>query len=140
MKRYFDIILALLLVVPVLADCGGGGGTASQDNRPWTLVWEDNFDQPTINTDDWAPAVQGLNWNNEDQVYIAENVTIEDGNLVLTAKHETWTGLSNRVDGPDRIVTQQYTSGELNTKRFWTYGKFEFRAKFSKSQGVLSAL
>lgn len=68
MKRYFDIILALLLVVPVLADCGGGGGTASQDNRPWALVWEDNFDRPTLNTDDWA-AVQDLNWNNEDQAW-----------------------------------------------------------------------
>lgn len=129
-------ILLSLIVVMGLMGCGGG---ATPADKTWILVWEDNFDSTTVNSDDWAPAVQGLNWNNEDQAYIAENVTIEDGCLVLTAKKEHWEGLSNRVDNPDLLVSQEYTSGEANTKRSWTYGKFEIRAKLPKTQGVLSA-
>lgn len=136
--KHLHFLIFFLLLVPILGGYGSEGST--QGEKPWALVWEDNFDKSFLNTEDWAPAVQGLNWNNEDQAYISDNVTVENGILVLTAKHEAWTGLSNRVDKPDLIVTQQYTSGELNTKRSWTYGKFEFRAKFPKAQGILSAL
>lgn len=128
------VVLGLFLLAG-LVGCGGG----TNPDREWALVWEDNFDGAELNTADWAPAVQGLNWNNEDQAYIAANVTIEDGCLVLTAKKEHWEGLSNRVDNPSLWVSQEYTSGEANTKRSWTYGKFEIRAKVPKTQGILSA-
>lgn len=129
--------LALIFLVN-LTGCGEG---TDNPKRAWTLVWEDHFEGSELNTEDWSPAVQGLNWNNEDQAYVAENVTIEDGCLVLTAKKEKWEGLARRVDKPaDYTVSQDYTSGEANTKRSWLYGRFEVRAKVPKTPGILSAI
>lgn len=131
-----------------MSSCGGGGNTNPSDNngydasKPWQLVWEDDFNHGTLNTEDWSPAVQGLNYNNEDQAYIAENVGVDPDYevLALIAKKEHWEGLSGRADNPTATVSQEYTSGEANTKRSWKYGKFEVRAQFPTTPGILSAV
>lgn len=137
MIRHAIGLMLIVIILTTLLGCGGGG--SSSNNVAWTLVWEDDFVSDTLNAEDWNPAVQGLSWNNEDQAYIAENVTVEGGLLVLTAKKEHWEGLSRRVDNPEQWVSQEYTSGEVNTRRSWTYGRFEIKAKFPKTQGILSA-
>ncbi len=102
-------------------------------------MWEDDFNGDGPRPADWVETVQGLNWNDEDQAFVKENATVEDGCLVLTAKKEHWEGLSNRVDDPDLRVSREYTSAEVNTKRSWTFGRFEARIKAAGNQGVLSA-
>jgi beta-glucanase (GH16 family) len=105
------------------------------------LVWEDEFAGEALDLAAWTPAVQGLNWNEEDQAYVEANVAVAGGNLVLTARKEHWEGLARRVDRPaDARITREYTSGEANSKRSWTYGRFEMRARMAGTPGVLSAL
>ncbi|HNX58190.1 MAG TPA: glycoside hydrolase family 16 protein [Spirochaetota bacterium] len=140
MKNTFYCII---LVSALLQGCGSSGGVKSDYpyDGEWTLTYEENFESSAAFVDDspWTAAAQGLNWNNEDQAYVKSNVSVENGKLVLTAKKESWTGLSGRVDNPDSTVTRDYTSGELNSSLSWTYGRFEARMKVPRTKGILSA-
>jgi beta-glucanase (GH16 family) len=66
--------------------------------------------------------------NNERQYYQAENVTIADGFLTITAKEETVAG-------------NNYTSARMRTLGLgeWTYGRIELRAKLPIGQGLWPA-
>jgi beta-glucanase (GH16 family) len=66
--------------------------------------------------------------NNERQYYQAENATVADGLLTITAKEEAVSGSS-------------YTSSRLRTLGMgdWTYGRIEMRAKMPIGQGLWPA-
>ena len=57
----------------------------------------------------------------------------KSGNLVITARQETFTG----TDG----ITRNYTSARLKTQTLFTqaYGRFEARIKIPKGQGIWPA-
>jgi beta-glucanase (GH16 family) len=63
------------------------------------------------------------------QLYQANNVTLRDGNLVITAKKET-------------VGTNLYTSGRITTfdSLSFTYGRIDVRAKLPKGQGLWPAI
>ena len=95
------------------------------------LMWSDEFDQPTLNSDNWTfelgngcPNLCGWG-NNERQIYTNTNHLIQDGNLVIQARFQ---------DG-------QYTSTRITTKDKveYTYGHFEVRAKLPIGQGIWPA-
>jgi beta-glucanase (GH16 family) len=124
MKRSFLLIMSLLLMV---------GGVSGQN---WQLVWADEFDGDTLNTDKWeymtgTGSEYGLDgWgNNELQYYQEGNVSLGDGQLTITAKREN-------------VETSQFTSGRIRTINMgdWTYGRFEFRAKMPEGQGLWAAI
>jgi Glycosyl hydrolases family 16 len=97
------------------------------------LVWADEFDytgapDPTK----WVPEIGTGNngWGNgEAQYYRAENATVSNGTLKITAKKETYQG-------------SLYTSARLKThnKFDFTYGRVEFRAKLPSGGGTWPAL
>ena len=101
----------------------------------WTMVWSDEFDGSALDTDNWN--VQsgdgsefGLTaWgNNEEEWYQADNITVTDGNLVITAKAEASNGYP-------------YTSGRMRSdnKVDIKYGRIEARVKTPIGQGLWSA-
>jgi len=109
--------------------------TSAQEIPGWTLVWSDEFDGPNIDTSKWSHEVNGSGGgNNELQYYTARanNSFIENGNLVIQALEETFTG-------PDG--TRNYTSARMRTlnKGDWTYGRFEARMKLPYGQGLWPA-
>src|SRR5262249_56754068 len=73
--------------------------------------------------------------NRELQTYTtrADNAVIQQGNLVITARAEHFTG----ADG----IARDYTSGRLRTQgRFvQTYGRFEARMQIPRGQGIWPA-
>lgn len=102
----------------------------------WKLVWADEFDRDTLNTDKWSYMIgdgteYGIpGWgNNELQYYQEENVSVGDGVLTITAIREN-------------VGTGQFTSGRIRTieKGDWTYGRFEFRAKMPEGKGLWAAI
>jgi len=98
----------------------------------WTLLWGDEFDADQINEDDWTFEIgTGYNgWgNNELQYYKKENASIVDGNLVITAKKETFGG-------------RAYTSTRMITKgkQEFEYGRVDIRAALPYGQGIWPAL
>jgi beta-glucanase (GH16 family) len=103
------------------------GSVVSAQN--WQLVWQDEFTSSI--SSDWVFEIgTGSNgWgNNELQYYRRENATIENGQLVITAKQESFGGKS-------------YTSARMKTqgKKSWTYGKIEARIAMPSFTGAWPA-
>ncbi|SFE74968.1 S-layer homology domain-containing protein [Paenibacillus catalpae] len=110
----------------------------------WSLVWSDEFNGDAANPD--TNGVDLAKWgyqegngseygvadwgNNEQQYYRKQNIAVdpETGNLVLTAKKESFNG-------------KPYTSGRLWTSNTFTkaYGKFEARMKLPEGSGIWPA-
>jgi len=93
------------------------------DGAPNSTIW--TYDLGTGNSD------TGAGWgNNELQSYTnrTENVKVENGYLLITAKKESFNGAS-------------YTSARLTTKGLFeqTYGRFEARIRLPYGQGIWPA-
>lgn len=102
--------------------------TVNEPERKYKLVWEENFEGTVLDESSWNLA-PGIPTNNERQEYQSENVTVENGYLVITGKKE----VSNQG--------RSYTSGRLNTssKRFIKYGKIEASISFPSGAGTWAA-
>jgi len=98
----------------------------SQDNQ-WNLVWNDEFDGTAVDTTKWRLEDKGDGFGNqEEQYYKPDNAVIENGNLVIKAKKETYGG-------------RNYTSAKLFSKADWKYGKFEAEILLPVGQGFWPA-
>jgi beta-glucanase (GH16 family) len=102
------------------------------------LVWSDEFNGTgAIDTNKWFHQTElpsGGSWyNSEVQHYTnrEENSFVENGNLHIVAKKETFT---------DQGYTKQYTSARLNSKYAFTYGKVQVRAKLPTGSGTWPAI
>lgn len=107
--------------------------TVDQRKTDWKLVWSDEFDSETLDTNNWNRQVEPAGrFNNEWQRYTdsTANAYLEDSCLVIKAIHESKTHGMN-----------QYSSARLNTanKQTWKYGKISARMKLPFSQGIWPA-
>jgi len=80
-------------------------------NSGWTKTFEDNFE--TNDFSKWNIWTGGA-YNNELQFYQPDNLSISNGNLVITAKAETKSGQATPYDAT--IKTFNYTSGRIESK------------------------
>ena len=111
----------------------------AEKSNAWTLTWSDEFNGANGSAPDaakWTIVTGGNGWgNNELEYYTSrpENVHVEDGNLVITAIKESYTG----TDG----VSRDYTSARMQTmgKFDQAYGRFEARIKIPYGQGIWPA-
>lgn len=113
---------------------------ADQPKQVFTEVWRDDFDQETLNMEDWdyeLGSIRGI----EQQHYVnnPENVFIRDGNLVLRATDRDVDDQYLHPRDASRNVI--YNSGSIRThgKREFLYGKLEIRAKLPKGRGAFPA-
>lgn len=96
------------------------------------LIFEQEFEAGTLNSNIWNYEIgNGDNgWGNQEaQYYTQDNVIVEDGNLVITAKAEPTNGFD-------------YSSGRITTqdKFAFTYGRVDVRAKLPSGGGVWPAI
>jgi beta-glucanase (GH16 family) len=105
----------------------------------YTLAWSDEFSSANGSAPDatkWTYDLGGGGWGNQElESYTSrtQNVQIQNGNLVITALQENYTG----TDG----IARNYTSARLKTQNLFTqaYGRFEARIKIPKGQGIWPA-
>ncbi len=115
------------------AEEGAGGEEPEEFQTEFEdLLWSDEFDGDALDTDNWNYEIgNGTNgWGNgEVQYYTEDNVTVQDGNLVITAKRESESGF-------------EFTSGRITTqdKFEFTYGRVEARAKMPEGGGTWPAI
>ena len=75
--------IKILLIIPVMLILNTAYG------QSWQLVWQDEFTNGI--GPDWVFETGNNGWgNNELQYYRRENATVENGNLVITAKRESF--------------------------------------------------
>lgn len=115
------------------------------EHGDWILVFEDDFNGGQLDTNVWFTCEDGwINVHGEElQIYLKDNISIQNGILRLVAKEEPdiynhWTYL------PDDSLhyTQgffQYTSGWIQTKKHFLYGKIEVRCKIPNGTGFWPA-
>lgn len=102
-------------------------------DNSWELVWNDEFDGPSIDQSKWNVQDTGTVYNNELEYYHPDNASLETENgqgvLALEARKEAYGG-------------KEYTSAKLTSKMKgdWTYGKFTVRAKLPVEQGMWPAI
>jgi len=134
MTHILSASIALTLTA-VLVGCGGAATNTdiksvdtSSPVEDWVMVWSDEFDGSSIDTNKWTHEVDCNGGGNfEQQCYTdsSDNSFLADGNLNIVAKPS--------VDGEPL----PYTSARMTTKYKgdWTYGRFEMRAKLPSGQG-----
>jgi beta-glucanase (GH16 family) len=119
-KQYDMKLLKSLLLLTALT-----APAAEVLSQNWQLVWSDDF--TTGIGPDWVFETgngSGGWGNNELQYYRRENATVQNGQLVITAKRESFGGYN-------------YTSVRMKTqgKKSWKYGKIEARIAMPAFQG-----
>jgi len=93
----------------------------------WDVVWQDEFNGSSVDTDKWEPIFWTTPFNNEQQAYLPQQVTVSDGNLVLTAEDSPFGG-------------KQYRSGKVESKLAQQFGRWEVRAKLPGTLGTWPAI
>ena len=105
--------------------------TYGWDSSGWKLAWSDEFNGTTIDPANWKFDKGGNGWGNAELEYYTdrpENARVENGNLVIEARRETYEGL-------------MYTSARLNSRALqeFQYGRIEARLKLPSAQGIWPA-
>jgi Glycosyl hydrolases family 16/Calx-beta domain len=95
------------------------------------LVWQDEFNGTELDLSSWTQEIGNNNgWGNQELMYYRpENTSMVEGNLVITAKSESYGG-------------QDYTSSRMITKdkKEFQYGRIDIRAVLPTGQGIWPAL
>ncbi len=122
----------LEIVEEDLTPPGDKGYKSPLEREGWTLVWQDEFTDPELDTTKWNYEVNGDGGgNNELQYYVRSqaNTYMRDGKFVIKAMRQDYKG-------------KPYTSGRVNTKYKggWKYGRFDIRARTPVQQGVWPAI
>ena len=99
-----------------------------------SLVWDEEFSGSTLDPNEWNYEIgngQGGWGNNELEYYTnsPNNVLVSNGNLIIEARKESINGFN-------------YSSARLTTqsKKTFTYGRIDIRAKLPRGQGIWPAL
>ena len=130
---------AFILVCTCLQPVAQPRVTGPATHSSWVLTWSDEFNGPNGSAPDpakWVVESGGNGWgNNELEYYTARdrNVRQENGNLVIEAIKESFTG-------PDG-VHRNYTSARLKSEGRFSqlYGRFEARIQIPSGQGAWPA-
>jgi beta-glucanase (GH16 family) len=129
--------LIALIVWAIPPRCGGEVVMEASVPAGYALVWSDEFNSGTApDSSKWTYDIGGNGWGNHELEYYTrrlENAKVEGGNLVITARQETYRGAGG--------VTMNYTSARLKTQGLFsqTYGRFEARIKLPAGQGIWPA-
>ena len=137
--------------VATVATLAAIGPARAQGDEGWALVWADEFDGTEIDRAKWGYDEDCWGGGNDErQCYTksGRNSAIEDGKLVITARHERTTGpalpLAQRRQAAQRDAqaTRDFSSARLTTrgKASWRYGKIEVRARLPQGQGTWPAI
>ena len=114
----------------MLDNLSGQGNVSPTSYSGYQLTWSDEFNQQTLDTATWNFDVGGGGWgNNELQYYQQDNVAIDRGHLVITAKEENRGGRS-------------FTSSRIKTEGTmeFGFGRVDIRAALPRGQGIWPAL
>ncbi|WP_422105517.1 glycoside hydrolase family 16 protein [Winogradskyella sp.] len=122
---------------PVEVQIPASGYETPMSYTGYSLVWSDEFDTNTLDTDKWdfhlgngCPNL--CFWGNNEEQYFTnsdDNLYFEDGNLVIEAKNESINGMD-------------YSSSRIHTdnKFEFQYGRVDIRAAMPSVSGIWSAL
>lgn len=164
MYKSYRLIIAFSACCLLTFGCGSKAGIATGKAEPmptptelptrplgqtgeWNLIFHDEFEGDALNTDKWVTCYWWnddgctIETNNELQWYQPDNVSVENGNLILRAKEEAVTAPDGRQF--------EYTSGMISSGSLSYRGKdhkfsskhiyVEIRARVPEGKGLWPA-
>lgn len=139
MKEHILAQICLLIIVLSSTGYGQSATPGRSEAKSRTLDWSDEFNGPDGSLPDaskWSLETGGNGWGNQELEYYTdrpENVHIEHGHLVITARREAYTG----KDG----ISRHFTSARIKTQNKFSqaYGRFEARIRLPHGQGLWPA-
>lgn len=120
------LVTSYLVVFITVTLCSSLAIAQVPDLPGWDLVWNDEFDGTSLNTDNWEALFRQDSFNNEKQFYHPNQVAVNDGNLELTA-----------INVP--LGNKAYQSGLVTSQDLFGPGRFEARIDLPTSQGMWPA-
>lgn len=148
-SRVLATVGAAGLAVGAALALGGGDRRAAPIDQPgWSVIWEDDFDGPGLDADNWAYC----HWwddggctiagNRELQWYLPEGVSVAGGLLTLTAKPADLVA----ADGTSFSYSSGMVSsgprdylGELSVGFTFIHGYVEMQARVPEGAGLWPA-
>jgi beta-glucanase (GH16 family) len=140
MQHSLRVRVSLLILVLTASGFGQSAILGRSGERSsWRLVWSDEFNGPDGSLPDptkWSLETGGNGWGNRELEYYTargQNLQVEHGHLVITARREDYTG----KDG----VSRHFTSARIKTQGKFSqvYGRFEARIRLPYGQGLWPA-
>lgn len=114
------------------------GSSNETDKEGYRLVWSDEFSGTKVNAQNWSPQVgdgsPNYGWGNQEKQWYTgreENLFVENGNLVITARKEK---IDERRDF-EYTSARIRSAGKVSTK----YGYIEARIKLPAITGLWPA-
>jgi beta-glucanase (GH16 family) len=104
----------------------------SKEEKKVTVIYQEDFNGSTLNSDIWSIDVgdgcpELCGWgNNEQQYYLPKNLSVENGQLVITATEENGRITSGKIHTRDKLEVK--------------YGRIEVRAKLPDGDGTWPAI
>jgi beta-glucanase (GH16 family) len=132
----------LLLAFAELTQTASAQSPAAHPNpvpSHWRLVWNDEFNGGNGSAPDkskWVIETGGNGWGNNELEYYTnrvDNVQMQDGRLIITAKSEGYSDSQG--------VFRAYTSARIKTQGKFSqrYGRIEARIQIPRGQGLWPA-
>ena len=124
-RLFYYLIFFAAIAATWLGACNTRGG--------WKLIWSDEFNGPSIDTNHWVFETGNNNgWGNNELEYYTDrpgNAYVSNGVLHIVARRDG-------TNGP------AYTSARIKSEGLFAhqYGRFEFRARFPCGKGYWPAL
>jgi beta-glucanase (GH16 family) len=138
-RTFLIALVASVGIAVIPLSSGSGTVTSPRATAGYALVWSDEFNGANGSSPDptkWTYDTGGSGWGNHElETYTnrPQNAKIEDGNLVITAQQEDYTGADS--------IARKYTSARLKTQGLFSqaYGRFEARIKLPAGEGMWPA-
>ncbi|GEM_PF-544279 len=129
-------VLVFMISVSVFAQRKPEADATLKDSvNGYHLIWHDEFDGNSINSDNWKRLVGPYDYNSEVQYYTDRDVNsyVENGKLIIKALHEHYVGSEGTREFTSARIVSQYLKD-------WKYGKVFVRAKLPKGIGTWPAI
>lgn len=134
MKIFKKLVITIVVIISIVA-VSKISVQATEKSTLYKLVWSDEFTGTELNMDNWQYNIGAGGWgNNEHQYYTdrEENIKIENGKLIITARAEEYENNGQKAN---------YTSARITTSglQSFKYGKIEARMKLPDDMGLWPA-
>jgi beta-glucanase (GH16 family) len=105
--------------------------TPEDERAGWTLVWRDEFNADSLDSNNWTFDLGASGWGNaelEQYTNLPENVRVENGMLTIEVRQDSNTSYG-------------YSAARIKTHglQTWQYGRIEARIKLPYGQGIWPA-
>ncbi len=115
------------------------GVPVPREMSPWQLSWSDEFSGTALDRTLWTPDDAPTDFNGELHCYTSrpENLSLADGNLVLTARREAALPCPGETRFPNG---RTFSSALVRSSAVLREGRIEIRARLPSGKGIWPAL